>query len=155
MLDRYLREALAVEAADEDLRVGDGTVGPARVVPAVQREGSRLEVAFGHDAGLVDEALEVGAALDLCLVEVCGSAQGLEVDVDDRVALRQKARGLGRRLRAEVKGSGERSQDGERDDKRDPRASSHQLVTETAEGRFTESEIKLRTHLKAIHESRR
>ena len=75
----------------------------------MQSEGGRFEVALGHDAGLVDEALEVGAARDLCLVEVRGSAQGFEIDVDDRVALRQKARGLWWRLGAKVKGDGQRS----------------------------------------------
>src|ERR1700761_4389831 len=122
-----LRQALAVEAADEDLRIGDGAVGSARVVHAMQRERRGLEVALGHDAGLVDETLEVGAARNLRLVEVRGSAQRLEVDVDDGIALRQQASGFWRRLGAQIECYGERSQDGKSDYERDPRASSHQL----------------------------
>src|SRR5580658_943323 len=123
-----LREALAVEAADENLGVSDGAVGPARIVHAMQREGGGVEIAFRHDASLVDEPLQVGTALNLRLVEVRCRAQRLQVDVDDRIALRKKAGRLRRRLGAEIECNGEGSQDCKSDCERDPRASSHQVL---------------------------
>src|SRR5581483_11155201 len=116
----------AVEVTDEDLGVGYGAVGAVRVGHAMQREGSGVEVALGHDTGLVDEAVEIGAARDLRLVKVRGGAERLEIDVDDRVALRQQTRSLGRSFRAEVEREDKRAENGERDDERDPGASSHQ-----------------------------
>ena len=89
-------EALAVEAAFEDLGVADGTVGAVGIVHAMEREGGVVEVALGHNAGGIDEALVVRAARDLGAVEMSDGAQRPEVGVDDGVGFREQARGLRR-----------------------------------------------------------
>src|SRR5580658_6085587 len=48
-------EALSVKAAFKDLRVANRAVRSVGIVHAMQRKGSGVEVAFGHDAGGVDE----------------------------------------------------------------------------------------------------
>ena len=62
----------------------------------MEREGGGVEVAFGHDAGGIDEVLVVRAAGDLGAVEVGDGAEGPEVGVDDGVGFGEQARGLGR-----------------------------------------------------------
>ena len=110
-------EAGGVEAAGEDLGVGDGTVGAGGVGHAVEGEGGGVEVALGHDAGGVDELLEVGGAGDGGAVEVGGGAERLEVGVDDGVALGEEPGGQGWGGDAEVEG---RAQEGyEQGDRQD------------------------------------
>ncbi len=102
-LAKVAGEACAVEAALEDLGVGDGAVGAGGVVHAMEGEGGCVEVALEDDAGGVDEALVVGASHDRGLLEVGRQAQRFQVEVDDCVGLREQPGDLGRRLLAQEK----------------------------------------------------
>ncbi len=121
-----LGEAHAVEAADEDLGVGDGAVGAVGVGHAVEGEGDGVEVALGDDAGGVDEVLEVGAALDGGLVEVGDGADGLEVDVDDGVGLGEQARGFRRSVGAEIEHGSQGAEQNDGDEQGNQRAFAHE-----------------------------
>jgi hypothetical protein len=118
-------EAGAVEAALEDLGVGDGAVGAVGIVHAVQGEGCGVEVALGDDAGGVDEVLVVGAAGDGCAVEVGGEAHGPEVGVDDGVGLGQEAGDLGRGVLAQPDSNDEAGDQRQHQEQRVPRPFAH------------------------------
>ena len=120
-------EAGAVEAALEDLGVGDRAVGSGGVVAALEGEGDGVEVALEDDAGGVDEALVLGAAGDRGAVEVGGGAQGLEVEVDDGVGLGEQAGDLGGRVAAQQEGDDERGEQHEDQGERVASAFAHLL----------------------------
>ena len=101
-------QALAVEAALEDLGVGDWAVGACGVVHAVQGEGRGVQVALGVDSGGVDEVLVVRAACNRRALEVGRCAQRPQVEVDDGVGLRQQAGDLRRGMLAQPHGGNQR-----------------------------------------------
>ncbi len=120
-----LREADAVEAADEDFGVGDRAIGAVGVGHAVEGEGDGVEVALGDDAGGVDEVLEVGAALDGGLVEVGDGTDGLEIEEDDGVGFGEKARGFRGSVGAEIERHCKDAEKEDGDEQRDQRAFAH------------------------------
>ena len=121
-----LGEAHAVEAADEDLRVGDGAVGAVGVGHAMEGEGNGVEVTLGDDAGGVDEVLEVGAALDGGLVEVGEGADGLDVDEDDGVGLGEEPRGFRGSVGAEIEHGSQGAEQDDGDEQGNQRAFAHE-----------------------------
>lgn len=129
-----LGEADAVEAADEDLGVGDRAVGTVGIGHAVEGEGDGVQVALGDDAGGVDELLEVRAALDRGLVEVGDGADGLEIDVDDGVGFGQQASCFGRSLGAEIQHRSQGAEQDDRDQQGNQRAFAHEPVGMCEEG---------------------
>ena len=80
-----------VEAAGEELGVGDGAVDAGGIGPAGEGEGGLVEVALRDDAGGVDELLVVRAAGGQVAVEMGGEADGAEIGEDDGVGFGEEA----------------------------------------------------------------
>ena len=90
------REPFAIEASLKHLGVADRPVRSVRIVHAVQRKRSRVQIALRHNACCVDKLLVLRAARHGGAVEVGRRTQRLQVGVHDRVRLRQQSRGLRR-----------------------------------------------------------
>ena len=93
----------------------------------MQSDGGGVDVALRHDAGRIDKFLELGAVAQRGGVEVGCRADGLQVDVYDRVRFRQKARGFGRGFLAQEQRDRHRDQYCQRDKQRSVATSSHDL----------------------------
>ena len=91
-----MSKSLSVEAALEDLGVADRAVRAIGIVHAMQCKGYGVKIAFGHDAGGIDELLVLRASVYGRTIEVCRSAERLKVGVDDGVGFGQQPRSFWR-----------------------------------------------------------
>ncbi len=71
-------------------------------------EGGVVEIALGLEAGLADEFFVFGLAIfGRLFAEIGEEADGLEIDVEDGVGVREQADGIGSGALAEEDGKGD------------------------------------------------
>ena len=104
---QVIADALVVEVSLHDLAVASFMGGIGGRVAVVDGERGVVEVAFGLEAGLLDEVFVFGLArLGRLLAEIGEQAHGLKVDVENGVGVGEEADGVRSGALAEENGEG-------------------------------------------------